>query len=88
MGLTEQILNVIIAVQAYKRFYIADYIVKHSEPCLSDWFNKTFEYFKSLELPEGMKANRACFEAVYSYPVGAVIDTPMEDLPKKFKFMY
>ena len=88
MGLTEQILNVILAVQAYKRFYVADYIVKNSKRYPSDWYDKTFEYFKSLELPEGMKANRRCFEAVYSYPVRAVVDTPAEDLPKKFKFMY
>ena len=86
MELTEQILNVIIAVQAYKRFYIADCNARNKNT--AEWFEKTFEYFKSLDLPEGMKANKACFEAVRSYPVAATIDTPVEELPMKFKFCY
>lgn len=88
MELTEQIMNIIVAVQAYRRFRHSDLIARNTTIDDFDLYYETFDYYKSFDLPEGMKANKACFEAVRSYPVAATIDTPVEELPMKFKFCY
>lgn len=83
--LTEEILNVIIAVQFYKRYVHADNIVKKESV---DLYKVTEEYYKSLPLPAELNTSKACFEAVLHYPIGKTINTQAKDLPKNFNFGY
>lgn len=63
--MSKEILEIINAVLAYKRF-----ITRHNFVCPKDnfdWFSETEKYYHSLPLPEGMKKNRNDFERILSY---------------------
>lgn len=60
-----RILDVINAVIYYQRWYCVDSNIRGIFP--EDWYEKTFEYYKSLPLPKEMKKNKTDFDAVLAY---------------------
>jgi len=86
-SLTEQIQAVIIATQDCKKF-LTSYHYSVLKDMYFDWWEETQKFYNNLPLPEGMEKNNCCFEAVIRYPIREIINTEMEDLPKKFTFGY
>ena len=84
MNLNNKIQLVILAVQAYKKFICYDNELKGNK---QDWYNSCRVYYNSLNLPEGLKKNKYCFEAVINYPIEKTVDFQEEGL-KCFPFPY
>lgn len=86
LSMTERIQAIIVAVQQYHEWYMADAMARGTTGL--DAFEKTMNYYSSIPLPEGLAHNRACFEAILRYPIEQTLNTQMEDLPHIFKFEY
>ena len=97
--MNEQIQAVILAVQSYRTFLWNDTYVRNIDESFVDrctkvaavseiLLNQVKAYYDALDLPDGMKHNRACFEAVLSYPIDRTLYTEMADLPKQYMFRY
>lgn len=85
-AMTERIQSIIVAVQQYKKWYMADAMARGIPDI--DVFEQTMKYYSSFFIPEGLEHNRACFEAILRYPIEQTLNTQMEDLPHLFKFEY
>lgn len=84
-SMTAEIQSIIIAVQMYKQYVIADSIARKTFE-KTDWYGKTFVYYKSLEIPDCLDWSVRCFEAILDYPIEKTLETQMENLPKQFEF--
>lgn len=67
MKMTNEILNIIHAVLNYKKFICSQNRLKQFHVDDFNWFDETEQYYRSLDLPEGMKHNIFCLEAILSY---------------------
>ena len=64
MKMNADILNVLIAVKAYKYFRYADSVARNMT--VGDVQSEQFKYYCSLPLPNGMKKNNEHFKCVLS----------------------
>ncbi len=84
--MTEQIQNIIIATQAYKKFIVADSRVKNYK--IEDIYLKVYDYYKSILPADGeLRPTYFCYDAVLAYPIEQTTSTETEDLGK-FTFGY
>ncbi len=68
MKMNMEVLDVIHAVLAYKRFIIChDRVVAKNG---FDWYDQATSYFNSLPLPDGMSHNRNTLEKILHYDKG------------------
>lgn len=67
MTMTEELLNIIHAILDYKKFICSQNMLKQFHKDNFDWFEKTKDYYCSLDLPEGMKHHRSYLETILSY---------------------
>lgn len=89
MSMNEDIQSVIIAVQNYKKFVVADFVVRNGNVGNFDWYGEVLKYYNSLNLPDGMIHNsKRCLDAVLSYPIEDTLNTESGDLMEKFNFGY
>ena len=86
IAMTERIQSIIVAVQQYKKWCLADAMARGITDI--DVFEQTMKYYSSFFIPEGLAHNRVCFEAILRYPIEQTLNTQMEDLPHLFKFEY
>ena len=87
--MNERIQSVIIAVHSFQKWLYAESVLcGNADRTSGERFNRVKQYFYSLPLPDGMKHNAACFEAVLSYPIEKTLSTEACELPQKFSFGY
>lgn len=67
MKMTEEILNIIHAVLDYKKLICSQNRLNQFYVDNFDWFAETEKYYRSLDLPEGMKHHRSYLESILSY---------------------
>lgn len=87
--LSEEIQALIIAVQKYKAFVIADWIARRKDKkCSFDWYAMVWGYFTSLSFPAELKHSKRCFENMLEYPVNDTLNTPANQLEDNFLFWF
>ena len=79
--MTMEILNVIRAVQTYKRWlYLDNEVTKSHSKNSFDTYELTYEYFRKLPLPEELPTSFNCYNEILHYDVTPLMGLEAEEL--------